>query len=121
MSEVVRLAVRLKVLGPNPDAPEEEARLRGAPHTKSRDRDAISHHYDLSNAFYQLVLDPSMAYSCGYFTSGDESLEQAQHNKLDLVCRKLGLRPGMRLLDVGCGWGSMIIHAASTTACTRRV
>ncbi|GHH50870.1 cyclopropane-fatty-acyl-phospholipid synthase [Lentzea cavernae] len=112
ISEVAKLAVKLKVLGPNPDAPKEEARLRGALHTKSRDRDAISHHYDLSNAFYQLVLDPSMAYSCAYFTSGDEPLEQAQHNKLDLVCRKLGLQPGMRLLDVGCGWGSMIIHAA---------
>ncbi|WP_245786217.1 SAM-dependent methyltransferase [Lentzea albida] len=112
ISEVAKLAVKLKVLGPNPDAPKEEARLKGALHTKSRDRDAISHHYDLSNAFYQLVLDPSMAYSCAYFTSEDEPLAQAQHNKLDLVCRKLGLEPGMRLLDVGCGWGSMIIHAA---------
>lgn len=112
LSEVAKLALRLKVLGPNPDAPKEEARLRGALHTKSRDRDAISHHYDLSNDFYRLVLDPSMAYSCAYFTSEDESVAQAQHNKLDLVCRKLDLRPGMRLLDVGCGWGSMIIHAA---------
>lgn len=112
ISEVAKLALRLKVLGPNPDAPKEEARLRGALHTKSRDRDAISHHYDLSNDFYRLVLDPSMAYSCAYFTSGEESLGQAQHNKLDLVCRKLDLRPGLRLLDVGCGWGSMIIHAA---------
>lgn len=112
ISEVVKLALQLKVLGPNPDAPREEARLRGALHTKARDRDAISHHYDLSNAFYQLVLDPSMAYSCAYFTSSSDSLAQAQHNKLDLVCRKLDLRPGMRLLDVGCGWGSMIIHAA---------
>ncbi|MFI6102128.1 class I SAM-dependent methyltransferase [Lentzea sp. NPDC051213] len=112
VSEVVKLALQLKVLGRNPDAPKEEARLRGALHTKNRDREAISHHYDLSNAFYQLVLDPSMAYSCAYFTSSSDSLEQAQHNKLDLVCRKLDLRPGQRLLDVGCGWGSMIIHAA---------
>ncbi|MCP2246925.1 cyclopropane-fatty-acyl-phospholipid synthase [Lentzea aerocolonigenes] len=110
--EVAKLALRLKVIGPNPDAPKEEARLRGALHTKSRDRDAISHHYDLSNDFYRLVLDPSMAYSCAYFTSDEDSLVQAQHNKLDLICRKLDLRPGMRLLDVGCGWGSMIIHAA---------
>ncbi|MFC3893233.1 class I SAM-dependent methyltransferase [Lentzea rhizosphaerae] len=110
--EVAKLALRLKVIGPNPDAPKEEARLRGALHTKSRDRDAISHHYDLSNDFYRLVLDPSMAYSCAYFTSDEDSLARAQHNKLDLVCRKLDLRPGMRLLDVGCGWGSMIIHAA---------
>ncbi|WP_434452990.1 class I SAM-dependent methyltransferase [Lentzea sp. E54] len=112
ISEVAKLALRLKVLGHNPDAPKEEARLRGALHTKSRDRDAISHHYDLSNDFYRLVLDPSMAYSCAYFTSAEESLPQAQHNKLDLVCRKLDLQPGMRLLDVGCGWGSMIMHAA---------
>ncbi|WP_394622237.1 class I SAM-dependent methyltransferase [Lentzea sp. JNUCC 0626] len=112
LSEVVKLAMKLKVLGPNPDAPKEEARLSGALHSKGRDRDAISHHYDLSNDFYQLVLDPSMAYSCAYFTSADEPVAQAQHNKLDLVCRKLGLEPGMRLLDVGCGWGSMIIHAA---------
>ncbi|MFS8102923.1 cyclopropane-fatty-acyl-phospholipid synthase family protein [Lentzea alba] len=110
--EVVKLALQLKVLGPKLDAPREEARLRGALHTQRRDRDAISHHYDLSNDFYQLVLDPSMAYSCAYFTSSSDSLAQAQQNKLDLVCRKLDLRPGMRLLDVGCGWGSMIIHAA---------
>lgn len=112
ISEVVKLALQLKVLGRNPSAPAEEARLRGALHTRARDRDAISHHYDLSNAFYQLVLDPSMAYSCAYFTSSSDSLASAQHNKLDLVCRKLDLQPGMRLLDVGCGWGSMIIHAA---------
>ncbi|MGZ3143270.1 class I SAM-dependent methyltransferase [Lentzea chajnantorensis] len=112
LTEVVRLALDLKVVGRNPDAPKEEARLKGALHSKKRDRDAISHHYDLSNAFYRLVLDPSMAYSCAYFTAADEELEQAQHNKLDLVCRKLGLQPGLRLLDVGCGWGSMIIHAA---------
>jgi len=112
VTEVVKLALQLKVLGRNPAAPREEARLRGTLHTKARDRDAISHHYDLSNAFYQLVLDPSMAYSCAYFTSSSDSLTQAQHNKLDLVCRKLDLQPGRRLLDVGCGWGSMIIHAA---------
>ncbi|WP_328593184.1 cyclopropane-fatty-acyl-phospholipid synthase family protein [Lentzea tibetensis] len=112
LGEVVKLAWRLGVIGPNPAPPAEEARLGGRLHTRERDRDAISHHYDLSNAFYQLVLDPSMAYSCAYFTDEDESLEQAQRNKLDLVCRKLDLRSGKRLLDVGCGWGSMIIHAA---------
>jgi cyclopropane-fatty-acyl-phospholipid synthase len=100
------------VIGPNPAPPAEEARLKGRLHTRERDRDAISHHYDLSNAFYQLVLDPSMAYSCAYFTDETDDLEQAQRNKLDLVCRKLELRPGMRLLDVGCGWGSMVVHAA---------
>jgi cyclopropane-fatty-acyl-phospholipid synthase len=77
--EVAKLALRLKVIGPNPDAPKEEAWLRGALHTRSRDRDAISHHYDLSNDFYRLVLDPSTACSCAYFTSDEDSLAQAQH------------------------------------------
>ncbi|GAA0229392.1 cyclopropane-fatty-acyl-phospholipid synthase family protein [Saccharothrix mutabilis subsp. mutabilis] len=107
-----RAAVRLGVVGPRPAPPGEEARLSGRRHTRARDRSAIAHHYDLSNAFYQLVLDPSMAYSCAYFSSPDMTVAQAQHAKLDLVCRKLGLRPGMRLLDVGCGWGSMVVHAA---------
>lgn len=92
--------------------PEEEAHLHGGIHTKKRDSDAIVHHYDVSNAFYRLVLGPSMTYSCAVFTSPDTTLEQAQANKYDLVCRKLGLEPGMRLLDVGCGWGGMLLHAA---------
>ena len=86
--------------------------MRGRLHSTLRDRRAISHHYDLSNDFYALILDPSMAYSCGYFESPDATLEQAQTAKLDLVCRKLDLQPGMRLLDVGCGWGSLSLHAA---------
>ncbi|MEU4803180.1 cyclopropane-fatty-acyl-phospholipid synthase family protein [Actinosynnema sp. NPDC023587] len=108
----LRAAAGLGVLGPRPAPPGEEARLSGRRHTRHRDRDAISHHYDLGNEFYELVLDPSMAYSCGYFTSPGATVAEAQHAKLDLVCRKLDLRPGMRLLDVGCGWGSMILHAA---------
>lgn len=110
----VKVMGRLGALGPRPAPPGEEARLSGALHTRARDRAAISHHYDLSNEFYRLVLDPGMAYSCGYWTSDvpGYTVADAQHDKLDLVCRKLGLRPGMRLLDVGCGWGSMIIHAA---------
>ncbi|HET6708690.1 class I SAM-dependent methyltransferase, partial [Amycolatopsis sp.] len=111
-AEAVRLAARLGVAGLPPKPPAEEARLAGRLHSLLRDRSAIAHHYDLGNAFYQLLLDESMAYSCAYFTSESRSLEQAQHDKLELICRKLGLRPGMRLLDVGCGWGSLLVHAA---------
>ena len=81
-------------------------------HTKQRDAVAISHHYDVSNTFYEWVLGPSMAYTCAYFPSADATLETAQHDKFDLVCNKLALKPGMRLLDVGCGWGGMAMHAA---------
>jgi cyclopropane-fatty-acyl-phospholipid synthase len=108
----VRAAAGLGALRRPPPAPVSQARLRGRLHSQSRDRNAISHHYDLSNEFYSLLLDPSMAYSSGYYTSADDTLEQAQHNKLDLVCRKLGLEPGMTMLDVGCGWGSLSLHAA---------
>jgi cyclopropane-fatty-acyl-phospholipid synthase len=111
----LRLAARLGVFGPPPRPPASEARLSGGLHTRGRDRAAIAHHYDLSNAFYEFLLDPRMAYSCGYWTrepSADYGLEQAQRDKLDLICRKLDLRPGMRLLDVGCGWASLLIHAA---------
>ncbi|ONI82829.1 SAM-dependent methyltransferase [Actinosynnema sp. ALI-1.44] len=111
-AEIVKVAVRLGVIGPRPKPPTAEARLGGKVHTRSRDRAAIAHHYDLSNDFYQLLLDESMAYSSGYWTSGEASLADAQAAKLDLVCRKLDLRPGMRLLDVGCGWGSLVVHAA---------
>lgn len=93
--------------------PRIEARQRGALHSRGRDRDAISHHYDVSNRFYELVLGPSMTYSCAVFAHDDDTLEIAQRRKVDLTCRKLQLQPGMRLLDVGCGWGSMAIHAAA--------
>ena len=92
--------------------PPEEARLHGRRHTKSRDAAAIAHHYDVSNDFYRLVLGPSMTYSCVVWPSADATLETAQASKYELVCRKLGLAPGMRLLDVGCGWGGMAMHAA---------
>jgi len=94
-------------------APPIEARQRGSLHSRRRDRDAISHHYDVSNRFYEMVLGPSMTYSCAVFADADDSLETAQRRKVDLVCRKLDLQPGMRLLDVGCGWGAMAIHAAT--------
>lgn len=80
-------------------------------HSKSRDSEAIASHYDVSNRFYELVLGPSMAYTCAVFPEADASLEEAQFHKFDLVCRKLGLQPGMKLLDVGCGWGGMVAHA----------
>ncbi|MFC8434326.1 class I SAM-dependent methyltransferase [Streptomyces sp. NPDC057253] len=99
---------------PLPPAPprEEIRRVRGHLHTRRSDRRAISHHYDVGNGFYEIVLGPSMVYSCAYWPDQDAPLEQAQHDKLDLVCRKLALQPGQRILDVGCGWGSMAIHAA---------
>ena len=94
-----------------PPLPPQESRLNGRRHSKGRDADAIHHHYDVSNRFYSWVLGPSMAYTCAVFPSADASLETAQEEKFDLVCRKLGLQPGMRLLDVGCGWGGMVMHA----------
>lgn len=106
------LAVRLGALGRRPKAPAAESNLTGERHTRERDRAAISHHYDLSNDFYELVLDPQMAYSSGFHADPSWSLEEAQTAKLDLVCRKLGLRPGMRMLDIGSGWGSLSLHAA---------
>jgi cyclopropane-fatty-acyl-phospholipid synthase len=98
-----------------PPIPAEEAPppwRRGARHSKRRDARAISHHYDVSNRFYELVLGPSMAYSCAVFPTPDARLDDAQVEKFDLVCRKLDLRPGQRLLDFGGGWGGMIRHAA---------
>lgn len=111
----VRTAARLGVLGRPPAPPVSEARMRGTLHSRLRDRRAIAHHYDLSNEFYALLLDPSMAYSCAYWTSDDAgyTLADAQRDKLELICRKLALAPGMRLLDVGCGWGALTLHAAA--------
>jgi cyclopropane-fatty-acyl-phospholipid synthase len=105
-----------KMLGPGAlrplPHPPGEARLRGRRHSPARDAAAIAHHYNVSNEFYRRLLGPSLTYSCAVWERPDVGLEAAQAAKHDLVCRKLGLRPGMRLLDVGCGWGSMLLHAA---------
>ncbi|QDY90923.1 class I SAM-dependent methyltransferase [Arthrobacter sp. UKPF54-2] len=118
LAGVARIAREAGALGAPPEPPASQARVKGRLHSLIRDRAAISHHYDLSNDFYALILDPQMAYSSGYWMDSrgnaapSYGLEEAQRDKLDLVCRKIGLRPGMRLLDVGCGWGSLSLHAA---------
>ncbi len=111
----LRVARRAGALGRPLPPPAEEARVRGRKHSKRRDEQSVRHHYDVGNDFYALVLGESMTYSCAYFNSPDLALADAQSAKHELVCRKLGLheRRGARLLDVGCGWGSMAIHAAT--------
>ncbi|HEX9681895.1 MAG TPA: cyclopropane-fatty-acyl-phospholipid synthase family protein [Acidimicrobiales bacterium] len=110
----VSAARRLGVLGRPLAPPPSEARARGRLHTRRRDSQVISHHYDVGNDFYALFLGSTMTYSCAYFVDGfDETdLDSAQEAKYDLICRKLGLEPGMRLLDIGCGWGGMVRYAA---------
>jgi cyclopropane-fatty-acyl-phospholipid synthase len=108
-----------RTLGPKtfvpPPLPAQEvvpSWRRGLRHSRDRDAESISYHYDVSNAFYERVLGPSMTYTCACFPAEDSTLEEAQAHKYDLVARKIGLQPGMRLLDVGCGWGGMVRHAA---------
>ncbi|MEO7235440.1 MAG: class I SAM-dependent methyltransferase, partial [Lapillicoccus sp.] len=120
LTEVADLARFVKDHRPRiPELPAEEmpGQLRrlvyGLRHGRSRDAAAIHHHYDVSNRFYEMLLGPSMAYTCAVYPTLDASLEEAQDEKFDLVCRKLGLQPGMRLLDVGCGWGGMVRHAVA--------
>lgn len=113
--QIARLAaalVRATGLTLPPPRPKTELRLKGERHTISRDRRAVRHHYDAGNDFFKLFLDDTMTYSCAYWRGGAQTLEDAQTAKRELVCTKLGLQPGERLLDVGCGWGSMAIHAA---------
>ncbi len=119
-SEVVALVRGLggvSALKPPPPPPQEHLprwrrAMEGLRHSMSRDAEAIHHHYDVSNEFYRHVLGPSMAYTCAVYPKDSSTLEEAQYEKFDLVARKLDLKPGQRLLDVGCGWGSMVRHAA---------
>ena len=111
----LRLALAAaRAMGPvkPPPVPESELRPRGRRHSIERDRRSVQHHYDVSNDFFALWLDRSMTYSCAFFSRDGSSLEAAQNAKLDLVCTKLALQKGERVLDVGCGWGSFAIHAA---------
>jgi cyclopropane-fatty-acyl-phospholipid synthase len=115
--DLMRLATAaVRIVGPpvlrKPPVPSLEAPRKGRLHSLARDKAAIRHHYDVSNDFYRLLLGPSMVYSCAYFAEPGEQLEAAQERKLELICRKLRLAPGERLLDIGCGWGSLLIHAA---------
>jgi cyclopropane-fatty-acyl-phospholipid synthase len=110
---IATAALRACGLQRPPRPPTAELALRGRRHTQARDAAAVRHHYDVSNEFFALFLDRSMTYSCGIFSRGADSLEAAQEEKLELVCAKLGLKAGERLLDIGCGWGSLAIHAAS--------
>jgi cyclopropane-fatty-acyl-phospholipid synthase len=112
-SLLVEFARAVGVDGLRPIAPPpEEARMHGSRHSRERDAAAISYHYDVSNDFYRLMLGPSMTYSCAVWDNPGVGLEAAQAAKHELICQKLALKPGMRLLDVGCGWGSMALHAA---------
>jgi len=120
-ARLIAAALRSAGVHRPPPAPKAELHLRGRKHSTERDREAVRHHYDVGNEFFSLFLDPSMTYSCAFFSRVPErrgfrreppTLEEAQEAKLELVCTKLALQPGERVLDVGCGWGSFVIHAA---------
>ncbi len=110
--QVARDLLRLPAGRHHQPIQRNRARLGGERHSIERNRQAIAYHYDVSNDFYALWLDQHMVYSCAYFATPDEDLDTAQHRKLDYICRKLRLQPGQRLLDVGCGWGGLVVHAA---------
>ncbi|MEH3052473.1 MAG: cyclopropane-fatty-acyl-phospholipid synthase [Patulibacter minatonensis] len=105
-------AVRAAGIQRPPTPPAAEIRQQGPLHNLRRAQRSIEHHYDVSNEFYEQLLDDSMTYSCAYFAGPDDTLEQAQWNKREMIARKLGLAPGQRVLDVGCGWGAFVVHAA---------
>jgi cyclopropane-fatty-acyl-phospholipid synthase len=117
-ARLVLAALAAALPGGPPRVPALELSLAGALHTIARDAAAVRYHYDAGNEFFALFLDESMTYSCGIFSRGARTLEQAQTAKLDLVARKLALQPGQRVLDVGCGWGSFAIHAAAAYGVT---
>jgi len=112
-ARIAAAAVRAGALRSVPHVPDAELRPKGRRHSVARDRRSVRHHYDVSNEFFQLFLGESMTYSCAIFSRGAKTLEEAQETKLEMVCTKLGLQPGMRVLDVGCGWGSFAVHAAA--------
>jgi cyclopropane-fatty-acyl-phospholipid synthase len=111
--DIAVAAIKAGALRAVPKVPEMELRPKGKRHSLRRDRRAVTHHYDLSNDYFALFLDESMTYSCGIFSRGAQTLEEAQFTKRDLVCTKLALNEGDRVLDVGCGWGAFAIHAAT--------
>lgn len=113
--EIIRLGLGLFALpasGPVRARGRGPVKLRGAVHSRKRDRAAIQYHYDVGNDFYRLWLDQNMQYSCGYFPTGSDDLDSAQERKMEYICRKLRLQPGERLLDIGCGWGGLARYAA---------
>src|SRR3954470_20333956 len=112
-ARLIATALRAAGVRRPPPPPKAEMHLRGRKHTTKRDREAVRHHYDVGNEFFSLFLDESMTYSCAIFSRGAKTLEEAQDTKRELVCTKLALEPGARVLDVGCGWGAWAIHAAS--------
>jgi len=113
--QLLRLRIGLPVAHqPTRTIERDPAHLVGSQHSRKRDRDAIQYHYDVGNDFYELWLDQRMIYSCAYFPTGAENIDTAQEKKLDIICRKLDLKPGETLLDIGCGWGGLIVYAAQT-------
>jgi cyclopropane-fatty-acyl-phospholipid synthase len=112
LKDKLRLSKLVLGLPLHASAQSSAVELRGPLHSQQRDRQAVTYHYDLSNDFYALWLDRNLVYSCAFFQKSDDDLDTAQEQKLDYICRKLRLRPGDRLLDIGCGWGGLIIHAA---------
>jgi cyclopropane-fatty-acyl-phospholipid synthase len=112
LARLLLAAVRAAGLAKPPRRPAAELRPSGRRHSKERDARAVRHHYDVSNDFFSLFLDETKTYSCAFFAEGAKTLEEAQEEKRETVCRKLALKEGDRVLDVGCGWGSFPIHAA---------